>query len=170
MDDSSDSFAKSRLTKYMEQIVIHKISPDEIGSIQTFIETLGPFYSESDISQMKKDAETQEGYVAVDGKTILGFVLHAKSSDNIGKIIWLGIPLGNMEHSTAPILLKRLEREYQKKLIQRIQVVTKSDNVISEMDLILRQFYRGYGFSDKENKANYFSDGSEGLILEKNIF
>ncbi len=154
----------------MEQIIIHKISREEIGGIQIFIETLVPFYSESEIAQMKKDVETQKGFAAVDGKNVLGFVLHTKSSENIGTIIWLGVPIINLKQSVAPILLKRLEREFQKKWIQKIEVAIKPDKAISEANLLLRQFYRDYGFSDKEKKLNYLPDGSEALILEKNIF
>lgn len=148
----------------MEQIVIHKITLEEMERIKSFIESLAPHYNESDISQMKKDLEIQEGYVAVEGKTILGFVLYTKVSDNIWEISHLGIGLNDLEHSAATILLRRLERECRKKLVTKIQATTKSDDVISEKDLIVRQFYRGYGFRNKEIKEK------DTLILEKGIF
>lgn len=151
----------------MEKINIRKIVKSDIVQVTHFTDSLYMHYGDEEVSRIKNDILSLDGYIADNKSNCLGFILFSRINENTGKINWLVTFLNNLEKSVASMLLKRVEREFLKKRIQKIQVETKSDIIVSEKDLLLRQFYRLHDYKDKEIKS---MEGTDKLILEKWLF
>ena len=124
----------------MEKINIRKIVKSDIVQVTHFTDSLYMHYGDEEVSRIKNDILSLDGYIADNKSNCLGFILFSRINENTGKINWLVTFLNNLEKSVASMLLKRVEREFLKKRIQKIQVETKSDIIVSEKDLLLRQF------------------------------
>ncbi len=133
--------AKPKLTK------IQPLEGEHYSGILTIVENLPEWFDESARSRsIPTDIRHQEGFVAVSGQRVVGFVTLyvAEGRLNIG---WLGVDKEFQRQGLGSRLIEAAEMKAQDLGIDELATYTLGDNVEYQPYDVTRSFYWKCGFS-----------------------
>lgn len=103
--------------------------------------------------------KTQVGFVAVEKKKIVGFIIYT-SNENLGIICWLGVHPKIQKQGIGKKLVKKVEDEFKSAKIKMICVETVGwSEPIDREYMQTRKFYRTMGFKRVKKRGKVHKCG-----------
>src|SRR4030042_6318150 len=152
----------------MDGIMIRKYVTNDFKQLIEIAKTLPEWFTAGGVRQMNIDLRFQNGFVALNGSRIVGF-LSFYVSEGIAQIGWMGVLSEFHRQGIGQKLVGRLISELKKVGIQELRVNTLGDSVEYEPYARTRAFYRRIGFKDFQRIKQDNPEWPELLILVKNI-
>ncbi len=100
--------------------------------------------------------------VAVEGSTVVGFIIGVKTSVDSLRILMLAVDKQHRRRGIGSALLRKLQLNFPE--VRRIYLETRVDNEEAI------KFYKKHGFRIVDREADFYTDGSEAYIMEKILF
>jgi GNAT superfamily N-acetyltransferase len=151
-----------------ENIRIVPIKKKDHQAVYKLMKSLGKWFDENALKNIKIDLKYHEGYVAKQRQDYIGFVTYFVY-EGIGNIGWIGVREKYQNKKIGKKLLHTIEIDFKKNNISEIQVYTLSDSVNYEPYINTRKFYFNNGFIEYRRVKTGNHSCPEELYLRKKI-
>jgi len=153
-------------------IGIRPIQRADVPRILLLAERLGEWFTPEGLAQMAHDLEHPQGYVAVQGDRVLGFVTWSPVDESTATLSWIGVAPDHRRRGIGRSLLAALVECLRDKGIRSLEVDTVADNVEYEPYAETRRFYRAMGFQDVRVDEKFWGEGNDRydrLVMRKDL-
>lgn len=141
--------------------VIRPIEEGDAPSILLLARSLVKWFIAEGLDQMGRDLNLHEGFVAVRGDRILGFVTWTAIDEAVASLSWIGVAEEEHRRGIGRVLFQALVAELRRKGFRHVEVSTVADSVDYEPYAATRRFYRAMGFVDHRVDEGYFGSGDD---------
>jgi N-acetylglutamate synthase-like GNAT family acetyltransferase len=129
---------------------------------------LPQWFIEVGVQQIAKDLQTQNGLVALEDKSTVGFVTYIITADEkVAELTWIAVHPEFHRKGIGGCLVKALDEVLLKLGVSALEVSTVADSVEYEPYARTRSFYHALGFSDVRVDRKWFPSGDDRLLLRK---
>ena len=145
-----------------------KARKSDIGSIMTVMNALPKWFTPTARRNVSRSFANQQGYVAESGRKVIGFVLYRKWK-KAAIVTWIGILPAEQRKGAGSKLMSVVEAALKKSGVHCMKVFTLSYTTAYKPYERTRKFYRKMGFRELRIDRKYYPDGSDRLVLSKNL-
>lgn len=153
-------------------VLIRPIRSEDAAAVREVAEHLRAWFDTEGRSRIGRDLGTQAGFVAAQGKHIVGFILWAPIDATVADLTWMGVAEDVQGLGVGTALLAALMADLRSSGFHSLEVSTVADNVDYEPYERTRRFYRGRGFADHRVDARYWGSGDDRydrLVLRRDL-
>ncbi len=151
---------------------VRAIAEGDAPQILLLASTLHRWFTPQGLSELAGDLAAHEGFVAVRGERVLGFITWAPEKEGLARLSWMGVDLDHRRRGIGRALVTVLASSLREKGFRVLEVHTVADNVEYEPYAETRSFYRATGFVDDRIEAKVWGEGEDrydGLVLRRNV-
>jgi len=107
---------------------------------------------------MARDLDSHQGYVAVRGGRLLGFVTWTRIDETLAELSWIGVAEDVQHEGIGTALLVALTSRLRRDGFHELAVSTIADSFDFEPFAETRRFYRARGFKDYRVDPRYWAE------------
>ncbi|MBI2547620.1 MAG: GNAT family N-acetyltransferase [Candidatus Aenigmarchaeota archaeon] len=146
---------------------IRELKRSDSKDISTISKILSKYFTPAARRNIRRVCKTQNGFVVVEER-VIGFLLYRKWKYT-AVITWMGVLPEYQNKGIGKSLLKTLENELRKHGISELRVSTLAPTVKYKPYEKTRRFYFKNGFQKYRIDKKFYPDGSDRLVLLKDI-
>lgn len=140
---------------------IRRIQEGDAPAMLLLARSLDKWFNAEGLAQMARDLAGHEGYVAVRGERILGFITWAPAGEGVANLSWMGVDEREQRSGIGRALLRALVADLRAAGLRVLEVSTVADTVDYPPYAATRAFYRAEGFADHRLDEKYFGTGED---------
>jgi len=145
-----------------------KARKSDIGSIMAIAKALRTWFTPAARRNIRRSFDNQQGYVSKSNGKAIGFILYRKWK-KAAIVTWMGILPAEQRKGAGTKLLDAVQAELKKSGVRNLKVFTLSYTTMYAPYERTRKFYRKMGFRELRIDRKYYPDGSDRLVLSKNL-
>ncbi|MBI4014477.1 MAG: GNAT family N-acetyltransferase [Candidatus Aenigmarchaeota archaeon] len=145
-----------------------KAGKSDIGAIMEIAKALRAWFTPAARRNMRRSFNKQRGYVIESGGKPVGFILY-RQWKRVAIVTWMGVLPGEQRKGAGSTLLRAMEAALKKSRVRVVKVSTLSHTTPYVPYERTRKFYRKMGFRKLRIDREYYPDGSDRLVLSKNL-
>jgi ribosomal protein S18 acetylase RimI-like enzyme len=147
---------------------IRRIIQEDHTAIVEMAKALHQWFTELGVQQIAKDLQSQEGLVALEDESTVGFVTYVVTVDEkAAELTWIAVHPEFHRKGIGRCLVKALEEALVKLGLLALEVSTVADSVEYESYARTRSFYHALGFLDIRVDRKWYPSGDDRLLLRK---
>lgn len=141
---------------------IRSIERDDAPAILAVVRSLSKWFTSQAHQDAARELSTHGGFVAVRGRSVLGFILWTPTSDaTVAELSWIGVAEDEPHSGIGTSLLPALATVLRSRGFLHLEVDTVANNVDYEPYAETRRFYRARGFVDHRVDPKFYREGDE---------
>ena len=140
---------------------VRRIEEGDAPLVLLLAGSLDKWFNAEGLEKMAKDLLTHEGFLAVRGERVLGFLTWEALDEEVANLSWMGVAEAEQDSGIGRALLRALVAELRTRGFQAVEVSTVADSVDYEPYVHTRRFYRASGFVDHRVDAKYYGSGDD---------
>lgn len=145
----------------MRSATIRPVEEGDGPAILLLARSLDKWFNAEGLARMSRDLRSHEGFVAVRGGTVVGFVTWERLPSRRANLSWMGVAVPEQRRGIGRALLETLVRSVRREGVTSIEVSTVADSVDYEPYERSRAFYRAMGFVDERVDPKYWGTGDD---------
>jgi ribosomal protein S18 acetylase RimI-like enzyme len=139
--------------------LVRPLEPADHSTVVRLAQALHGWFTADGVSEISTDMKYQPGLVAMDGDTMVGFILFT-ANEGKGKLSWIGVNRDRHRAGAGRLLVRGMVNRMTADGITEVYVDTLGESVDYEPYARTRAFYRGLGFIDHKR---IMQPGNEGM-------
>lgn len=143
--------------------------PEDKPAIVKLARSLTEFFPRDLVELISSSLDRRRVLVGALGEEVIGFLVYAIRDSQTAEIIWMGVSDDYHGLGLGSLMLDTLEAQLESDGIRKLIASTLSYTVKYKPFEKVRVFYYHRGFSSLGIQANYYDDGLDRLILQKNL-
>jgi len=140
---------------------IRPIEEGDAPEILLLARSLDKWFNAEGLTKMSHDLRRHEGFVAVRGIRLVGFVTWEPLPSRRANLSWMGVAEAEQGRGIGKGLLEALVRAVRREGVTAVEVSTVADAVDYEPYERTRAFYRAMGFVDERVDPRFWGTGDD---------
>jgi len=140
---------------------VRRIGEGDAPAILLLARSLDKWFNEEGLEKMSRDLLSHDGFVAVRGDRVLGFVTWTPIDAESADLTWMGVAEDLQRTGIGRALFRNLVRDLRTRGVRALEVSTVADSVDYEPYARTRHFYRAMGFVDHRVDPKFFGAGDD---------